>query len=97
MKKYPVTVVGLLAADGKLALHKLDGEIGGREAGDRQDDTQPVFADPLDIVGRIALGILGQPVECALELVEAQKQGRIENRYATHRTLLLGASGRKPK
>ncbi len=87
--------IGIFSADGKPMAAAPSFEVAGREAGHREDDPEAVLADPLDIVGGIALGILGQPVERALELVEAQQQGRIEHRYATHRTLLRGASGRE--
>jgi hypothetical protein len=66
-------VVGLLAPHGQLVFHQLDGEVVGREAGHGQGDPQPVFADPLDIVGRIALSVLRQPFEGALELVKPQQ------------------------
>ena len=70
-----VGVLGLLAAHRELAFNQFDREVAGREAGHGKDDPQSILADPLDIVGGIALGILGQPVERALKLVEAQQQG----------------------
>ena len=66
-----VGVVGLLAPHRQLVLDQLDGEVVGREAGHGQGDAQAVLADPLDIVGRVALGVLRQPFERALELVES--------------------------
>jgi hypothetical protein len=68
-------IVGLFAADGELVLDEFDRELIAGEAGNRQGDAQPVVAGPLDIVGRIALGVLGEPVERPLELIETQQQG----------------------
>ncbi len=96
MEEHPRRVVGLLAAHRQLVLDQLDHQVVDREPGDGQGDAQPVLANPLDVVRRVALGVLGQSVQGALELVEAQQQGRIEHRYATHKTLLRGASGREP-
>jgi hypothetical protein len=76
MEKYPVgIVIGLLAADRELVFHQFDGKIAGRKARHGENDAQAIFTDPLDIVRRVALGILGQSVERALKLVEAQQQG----------------------
>ena len=88
----PVALVGLLAADRELVFDDFDHQAVAGEAGHGQRDAQPVLADPLDIVGGIAFCALGQTVERALELVEAQQQGRIEHRHTAHRTLLRGAS-----
>ena len=84
MEKDASAVVGLLAAHRELVLDQLDGEIVGCEARHGERDAKVVLADPLDVVRRIALGVLGQSIERALELVKTQQQRRIEQRYATH-------------
>ena len=54
-------------------------ELIAGEAGDGERDAQPfrvlaVAHQPFDVVGRIAVGPLGDAVEHALDLVEAQQE-----------------------
>jgi len=81
-----LSIVGLLAADHQLVVLDRDRQIRHREAGDRERDAQLIFAELLDIVGRIAVaGDLVDPVEGPLEMLEAQKQRRVEQRQSRHR------------
>src|SRR3546814_10635335 len=70
----PALIVGLLAADHQLAVLDLDREVCLREAGHREGDAQPVLAALLDVVGRIALGGLGNTVDGLLELLETEQE-----------------------
>ena len=81
-----LTVIRLFAADHQLIVFDRDGQIGHRKAGHRQGDAQLVFAELLDVVGRIAVaGDLVDPVEGPLEMFEAQEQRRVEQRQSRHR------------
>ena len=67
-------------ANEELAFLDRDVELIAGEAGDRQRDAQalgvPVLAgDPLDVVGRIAVGGFGDAIERTLDLVEAKQEG----------------------
>src|SRR6266851_1612506 len=78
-------IVGLFAADHQLVVLDRNAQIGHREAGDREGDAQLVFAELLDVVGRIAVaGDLVDPVERPLEMLEPQEQRRVEQRHARH-------------
>src|SRR5207302_2993801 len=81
----PLRIVVLLAADHQLAVLDRYAQVGHREAGNRQGDAQLVFAELLDIVGRIAVaGDLVDPVQRPLEMLEPQQQRRVEQRHARH-------------
>ena len=80
MEVLPGLLLALAAADRELVFLDGDVEFVAGETRDRQRDSQPfgpaVFADdPLDIVGRITVGGLGDPIERPLDLVEAEKEG----------------------
>src|SRR5262249_14894053 len=82
-------VILLAPADDELAF--LDGhvELIAGEARDRQRDPQPLGAvgiagDPLDVVGRIAVGRLGDAVERALDLVKSEQEGAGQRRNSGH-------------
>ena len=69
----------------------LDGhvELVAGEARDRQRDAQPfgpavLTGDPLDVVGRIAVGGLGDAIERTLDLVEAEQEGTRKRRNSRH-------------
>jgi hypothetical protein len=71
----------LAAADEELVLLHSHLELLAGEAGDGEGDAQAFrplgrCGDPLDIVGRIALGPLRDPVQHPFELVETQEEGR---------------------
>ena len=75
----PALVVLLTAADDQLAFLDRNVELIAGETGDGQRDAQPfgvcrVARQPLDVVGRIAVGCLGDAVEQTLDLVEAQQE-----------------------
>src|SRR6185437_7203760 len=84
MEEDPIGLVGLLATHRELVLDQFDHQLLDREACNGQRDAQAVLADFLDIVRRVAFGVLRQAIERALELVETQQQRRIEHRHATH-------------
>src|SRR3954463_10007906 len=73
-------VVDLTAADDKLVLLDGDVELVARKAGDGESDAKPLRrplwrADPLDVVGRVAvIGGFGDPIERPLDLVEAKQE-----------------------
>src|SRR5471030_498997 len=96
MEIHAVRLVDLLAAHRELVLDQFDRQILGAETRDGERDAQAVLADLLDIVRRVAFGALGQPVERALELVEAQQQRRVEYRYATHKPSSAERVARNP-
>ena len=75
----PGLVVLLPPADHELVL--LDGyvELIPREAGNRQRDAQAlrlvvIAGQPLDVVGRIAIGPLGDTIEHTLDFVEPKQE-----------------------
>ena len=96
-------VVLLTAANGQLALFHRDVELVPGKSRDRQRDPQPVgpavlAGNPLDIVGRIAVGGLADPIEYPLELVEAEQERRRKGRHTRHgRGPRLSDIGRAPK
>ena len=72
-------LLGLLAADDELRVLDLDRQVIHGETGNRQGNAQAVFAELLDVVGRIAIRRgLGHPIERPFEVVEAQQKGRTE-------------------
>src|SRR5262249_39111438 len=76
----PGLLVALTTADRELVFLDGDVELVAGEARNRQRDAQPLWpavfsGDPLDIIGRITVGGLGDPVERPLDLVEAEKEG----------------------
>ena len=55
-------------------------ELVTREAGDRQRDTQAfrvsvLARNPLDVVGRVAVGCLGNAIKRTLDLVKPKQEG----------------------
>ena len=65
--------------DDQLAFLDADIELIARETGNGERDTQPlrilpVARQPLDIVGRVAIGPLGNAVEHTLDLIETQEE-----------------------
>jgi hypothetical protein len=82
-------VVLLSPADDELAF--LDGhvELIAGEPGDRQRDPQALgqavaTGNPLDVVGRIAVGGLGDAVERTLDLVESEQEWAGQRRNSGH-------------
>ena len=72
-------VVLLAPADHELALLDRHVELIAREARDRERDPQTLglavlTGDPLDVVGRVAVGGLGDAVERTLDLVESEQE-----------------------
>src|SRR6185369_390320 len=81
----PVRVILLLAAHSQLIVFELDFQLFQSKAGHRQGDPQAVIADLLDIIGGVAFRAgLGDPVQGALELVEAEQQRAVEERQTRH-------------
>jgi hypothetical protein len=83
----PGLVVLLPAANDQLALLDGDVELVAVEARDRQRDAQPfrlavLAGNPLDVVGRIPVRGLGDPIERTLDLVEAEEEGTGQRRNA---------------
>src|SRR5262249_52223853 len=82
-------LVLLASADDKLALLDRHVELIAGEARDRQRDPQALglavlAGDALDIVGRIAVGGLGDAVERTLDLVESEQEGAGQRRNSGH-------------
>ena len=72
-------VIVLASADLELIFLNRHVELIARETGDRERDTQAfgeaVFGrNPLDVVGRISVRTLGDAVEHALDLIEAEEE-----------------------
>jgi hypothetical protein len=72
-------VVLLASADHQLTFLDADVELVAGESGNRKRDAQPfgvlpVMRQPFDVVRRIAVGALGNAVEHALDLIEAQQK-----------------------
>ena len=72
-------VVLLPSADHQLAFLDADIELIARETGYSERDAQPlrvlpVARQPLDIVGRVAVGPLGHAIEHALDFIETQEE-----------------------
>jgi CheY-like chemotaxis protein len=79
VEKLPGLFVVLPAADDELILLDRYVEFGADEARHGQRDTQPLLAaalarHPLDIVGRIAVGGFGNPVERAFDFIKAEQE-----------------------
>ena len=79
MKVFSGLVILLPAADHQLVFLGRHVELLAREAGNRQRDAQPlgillVFCQPLDVVGRIAVGRFCHAVEDALDLVKPEQE-----------------------
>lgn len=74
-------IVPLAAADDELIVLLRDLQVVHGEAGHGQRNAQPVLGRLLDIVGRVTVGVLGNPVEHLLEVVEAKEERRTENRW----------------
>jgi len=82
-------VVLLTSADDELALLDRQVELIASEARDRQCDPQPLgfvvlAGNPLDIVGRIAVGGLGDTIERTLDLIESEQEGAGQRRNSGH-------------
>src|SRR3954452_2375463 len=76
----PCLVVLLPPANDELVFLNGYIELVAGESGDRQRDPQTLGlalrpVAPLDIVGRVTVGAFDDPIEHALDLVEAQKEG----------------------
>src|SRR5262249_15005556 len=72
-------VVLLTPANHQLAFLDADIELIPRESCNCERNTQalrvlPITGQPLDVVGRIAIGHLGNAIEHALDLVEAEEE-----------------------
>src|SRR5262245_14439083 len=85
----PGLVVLLPAANDELAFLDRDVELVAVEARDRQRDAQPfrlavLAGNPLDIVGRIPVRRLRDPIERTLDLVEAEQEGTGQRRNTRH-------------
>src|SRR5919201_3246206 len=79
VEKLPGLVVLLPPANDELAFLDAHVELVPRKTGHRQGDPEPLgvaaFArQPLDVVGRIAVGSLGDAVERSLDLVETKQK-----------------------
>ena len=86
---WPALVVLLPAANDELALLERHVELIAGEARHRKRDAQPLRAvgvarNALDIVGRIAVRSLGDPIEHALDLVEAEQKRTGKRRNPGH-------------
>lgn len=83
-------IVGLSAANGELIVLKRHFDLVSRETGHRERDAQAldaraILADPLDIIGRVAVrASLGEALDEALHLIEPQEQGVRKRRGARH-------------
>ncbi|MGY4347225.1 hypothetical protein ACVWXM_003692 [Bradyrhizobium sp. GM7.3] len=80
MDVLPGLVVLLPPANDELVFLNGYIELVAGESGDRQRDPQTLGlalrpVAPLDIVGRVTVGAFDNPIEHALDLVEAQKEG----------------------
>ena len=85
MQINPLGIVGLLAADDELIILDGDAEIAHRKSGDGEGDAQRIFAELLDVVGRIPVARdLADAVERPLEMVETEQQRRVEQRQSRH-------------
>src|SRR5262245_59789292 len=89
MEVMALLVVLLPPANDELALLDRHVELVASEAGDRQGDPQALglavlAGDPLDIVGRIAVGGLGDAVERTLDLVKSEQEGAGQGRNPGH-------------
>jgi hypothetical protein len=83
-------VLALPSPDDELAFLDRDVELIAREAGDRQRDPQALglsvlTGDPFDVVGRVAVRRLGDPVERTLDLVEPKEEGAGQRWNSGHR------------
>src|SRR5262249_41184941 len=75
----PGLVVLLAPTDEELVLLDRHVELVAIEARHRERDSQPLrpavsTRNPLDIVGRVSVGRLGDPIERTLDLVEAEQE-----------------------
>src|SRR5208282_5046097 len=89
MDVLPAFVIELATADDELALLYRDIELVAGETCDRQRNSQafgtvPVARNPLDIVGGIAVRGFADPIEHALDLVEAKQEGTRKRRNSGH-------------
>src|SRR5262249_19919425 len=80
MEVVVLLVVLLAPADDELALLDRHVELIAGEARDRERNPQALglavlTGDPLDVVGRVAVGSLGDAVERTLNLVESEQEG----------------------
>jgi hypothetical protein len=88
VEKYPLLVVNLAAANDELALLKRDFELILRKAGYGECNPQAFgravgLGQPFDIVRGISVrSAAGHAIQCALDIVKAQKKRRIQTRYA---------------
>src|SRR5262245_47551897 len=89
MQKLAALVLLLPAADDQLLLLNGHFELIAGKAGDRERDAQPlrivlIARHALDVVGRITVSRLGDAVEHALDLVEADEERTGKRRNAGH-------------
>src|SRR5262249_47643463 len=89
MDVLPGLVVLLTSADHQLVFLNAYIELVAGKSRHRQRDAQPLGLSvgavaPLDIVGRITVGAFDDPIEHALDLVEAQQKWTGERRNTRH-------------
>lgn len=74
-------IVPLAATDNQLVILLRDLQVIHRETRDSEGDPQPVLGGLLDVVGGVAVRVLGDPVEHLLKMIEAEEQRRAEYRW----------------
>ena len=79
-----LAVVLVAPANHQLVVLLRDLQVVHAEARDGERDAEPGFAGLLDVVGRVAVGVLGDPFEHLLEMIEAEEQGRAEHGLPGH-------------
>src|SRR5262245_52933627 len=89
MKIVPGLFLLLSPTDQELALLNRHVELITREPGDRERNAQALrsavlASDPFDVVGRVAVGRLGNAIERSLDLVEPKKEGTGQRRNSGH-------------
>ena len=95
-------VLALPSAHDKLVLFSRDFEIAFRKSGDGQRDAQSVALSicalhALYVIGRIAVGGFGEPLERSLHGVETKQKRARKWRHARHRHVLQRATeGKNP-
>src|SRR5262249_48245445 len=85
----PALVVLLASADDELAFLDAHVELVAGEAGHRESDAKTlgelgIATEPLDVVGRITVGTLGDAVEHALDLVKSEQERTGKRRNSGH-------------
>src|SRR4030095_11964634 len=80
-----VRIIHLPSLDGELIVLDLNLQIVQPETRHRQRDAQPIVADLLDIVRRVAFRTgFCDAVQSPFEMIETQKQGTVEQGQARH-------------